>query len=420
MKVSLSAKSMASIVAMSIFLAGCGGGSDGGSDSGTTKPPVKPPVVVPPVKPPVVVPPVDPVEPPVEPTDPVLPPITTPDDEEVQADKVPNTQIATASLLASNLISTQRQACGLGGLQHDEELAKISNNHAQYLAHLYSNANISINSHREAGYVGYESVSGSGNPYFTGLTAKDRIIAAGYKIEYDMAENISESTKFNLGGLITSPETAAKGFVSGLLSAPYHLQSLMEPARKLTGTSFFAYLPHNGNPKMQKGYVLVNTAANGPASDASLVKGVFTYPCEGVVGTSTALWNESPNPVQGTGRNLATDPIGQPIYIYDPSATSIKVSNIKVRDVVRKIDVPVSLLDYSSDPHIGTAAELPKNKAFILPLTDSLETCNKGYNVKNCGLYGNSEYQVSFDILSDNKTLASKSFKFKTGNTNLQ
>ena len=331
---------------------------------------------------------------------------------------MPNEEIKSASLLANDLISLKRQSCGLGTLTYDKDLAKISDNHAQYLAYLYSRANIAINSHREAAYVGYESITGKGNPHFTGLTIKDRILATGYKINFDMAENISESREFNTTGMITSPNSAANDFIRGLVSAPYHMQSLMEPARKLTGTSLVAYLPHNGNPKMQKGYVLVNTAANGAASSESLIKGVFTYPCDGVVDTATALWNEWPNPVAGTGRDLSQDPIGQPIYIYQPEAQSIKVSNIKIRDTLRNVDVPTELLDFDSDPHKGSAAELPKNKAFILPITDNIQSCKKDFNKTNCGLVGNTEYQVSFDVLTDGKDLTSKSFKFKTGNTN--
>ncbi|MBO6225179.1 MAG: hypothetical protein J6N72_06985, partial [Psychrobacter sp.] len=167
MKADLSVRNIAGIVAMSIALTACGGGSD--SDSGTkeTNTPVEPPVVTPPVKPPVVTPPVEPpvvkppvVTPPVEPPvvkppvvePPVVKPpvvIPIPGDVKTQVSKIPNGDIASASLLASNIISIQRQACGLGGLSHDEDLAKISRNHAQYLAYLYSNGNITTNLHRQ-------------------------------------------------------------------------------------------------------------------------------------------------------------------------------------------------------------------------------------------------------------------------------
>ena len=58
-----------------------------------------------------------------------------------------------------------------------------------------------------------------------------------------------------------------------------------------------------------------------------------------------------------------------------PSAQSIKVSNIKFRDMKRNVDIPVKLLDSNDDPFKGTNFELPANEAFIMPLTDSLKSC---------------------------------------------
>ncbi|MDN5566261.1 MAG: hypothetical protein L0G25_05610 [Psychrobacter sp.] len=67
----------------------------------------------------------------------------------------------------------------------------------------------------------------------------------------------------------------------------------------------------------------------------------------------------------------------------------------------------------------NTVYELPANEAFILPLTDHLKSCeHKSQASTNCGLYGNSDYRVSFDVLIDNKRLVNKSFTFTTGNVN--
>lgn len=141
------------------------------------------------------------------------------------------------------------------------------------------------------------------------------------------------------------------------------------------------------------------------------------YPCGATTGTNTALYNESPDPTKDTGRNLRTDPIGQPVHVKMSSAKTMKVSNIKFTDVARKIDMPVQVIDYNSDPYKGTNYELPANEAFIMPLTDSLNSCEQGTR-KNCGLYGNSKYTVSFDVLVDNKDLQTKSFTFSTGSVN--
>ena len=204
-----------------------------------------------------------------------------------------------------------------------------------------------------------------------------------------------------------------------LLAAPYHLRSLMMPSASVTGTGVVIYKPYNKEAANNQGYVLVNHAAATQATKDNTVKGVFTYPCEGVTDTVTALYNETPDPVKHTGRDLRVDPIGQPIYINMPSAQTIDISNVRFHDIQRNIDVPIELLDYRQDPYKNTANALPANEAFILPITDNLKSCQiaskKG---KNCGLHGNSDYRVSFDILVDNKNIERESFTFTTGIVN--
>ena len=122
-----------------------------------------------------------------------------------------------------------------------------------------------------------------------------------------------------------------------------------------------------------------------------------------------------------TGRNLRTDPIGQPVYVSMPSADKIKVSNIKFRDTQRNTDVPIQLIDFDNDPYSNTNYELPENEAFILPLTDALKSCEvkrRADQSQQCGLYGNTKYQVSFDILVDNQASETQSFTFTTGQVN--
>lgn len=164
---------------------------------------------------------------------------------------------------------------------------------------------------------------------------------------------------------------------------------------------------------------MVSHASATQATKDNTVSGIFTYPCQDVTGTVTALYNETPDPVKYTGRNLRVDPIGQPVYISMPSASKIKVSNVKFHDVQRNIDVPIQLLDFDNDPYVNTNYELPANEAFILPITDALKSCEKGTKKGgNCGLYGNGEYKVSFDILVDGANLETKQFTFKIGRVN--
>lgn len=324
-----------------------------------------------------------------------------------------------AGMNVSKIISNQRQLCGLGSLSHDPELLAITSSHASYLNHLQTKIDVSnIDTHYQQKLKGYESFTGNANPYFTGLGFTNRVIAARYQNAiYGGSENIIQEEVLSKNGLVPSPNSVAKDFAHGLLSAPYHMQSLMAPNRNLIGTSFRAYTPHQSNSSHKKGYSLVSAISVTKAASQNTVNGLFTYPCEGVSGTVTALYNESPSPVAGTGRDLRIDPIGQPIYINMPSAREIKVSNVRIRDIKRKTDVPSELLDYTNDPHKNTEDELPKSKAFILPITDNIISCKAG-KYKNCGLNSNTRYQVSFDVLVDNKKLIKHSFNFTTGETN--
>lgn len=268
-------------------------------------------------------------------------------------------------------------------------------------------------------------VTAQNNPFFGGISFSDRLTNAQYaNLKYGATENIAQTIYYSSVGTIISAEKAASSMAKSLLAAPYHLRSLMRASSSLVGTEIVSYKPFDRDPKNNQGYVLVTHAAATAASANDRAQGVFTYPCQDVQGTVTGLYNESPNPFRNPNggpptRDLRTNPIGQPIYINMPSADTIKVSNIQFRDVKRNINVPVNLLDYDNDPHRATANKLPDNEAFILPLTDDLQSCEAGRRKGgNCGLYGNSEYRVSFDVLVDNKDLQSQSFSFTTGAVN--
>ncbi|WP_440454703.1 CAP domain-containing protein [Psychrobacter sp. ASPA161_9] len=326
-----------------------------------------------------------------------------------------------AAQVGSKLLNSQRQACALGGLAQNNELTKIATQHAQYIQHVFANSSPTMfNAHDEREIEDIKTWTGKNNPFFTGISFKDRLLKAGYSnLAHGVVENISRITYYSSAGRVASPEYAAHSMTKSLLAAPYHMRLLVTPNLSQTGSGMIAYKPYGKATDKSQGYVFVNASSADRNTENRSVEGLFTYPCTDVADTNTALYNEFPSPVAGTGRDLGTDPIGQPIYINMPSAKNIKISNIKFRDIQRNIDVPVDLLDYSNDPHKRTAYELPQNEAFILPITDSLQSCETGRRVgKNCGLYGNSKYQVSFDVLVDNKTLETKQFTFTTGEVN--
>ena len=324
----------------------------------------------------------------------------------------------SAGLTGANVISMARTSCGLGGLEYDEDLAQSAVAHAEYIKHVFINSNPrTFNAHSEATVAGIEKYTGSNNPFFTGIDLRARLITAAYpNLRYGATENIVQTSSYNPQGTVAAPEYAASVMAKSLLAAPYHLKSLMGATYGQTGSAMVAYTPHNTSPKNNLGYVFVNLSAGNAQSIRQEIDDMFTYPCEGVTNTSTALYNETPNPVAGTGRDLSTDPIGQPVYINIPTAERIKVSNVRFYDASRNQDVPTNLLDTQSDPHPNTGYALAANEAFILPITDYLNTCNgtRG-SATNCGLHSNTTYTVSFDVLVDNSTLKQQSFSFTTG-----
>lgn len=416
MSFNMLAKSLATILCSTVFLSACGGGSDSESNNSTaadTDKPVKTEKTVTPPTSPVVT---------NEPTTPVTKPKppTTETQTEVDISTVENKSYESAGRAGSTLISREREQCGLGGVTQNEALTKIASQHAQYIQHVFSKSTPTLfNVHYENEITDIKDWTGKNNPFFTGTSMKERLLAAKHPRNYIVVENISQTDYFNSAGKVVSPELAAQGMVKSLLAAPYHLSSLMLPSLAKTGSSVVAYTPYSKDANTYQSYVLVNNSEVTKETENSSFKGLFTYPCDGVTDTNTALYNESPNPVEGTGRDLSTDPIGQPIYISMPTANTISVSNIKFHDIQRNIDVPTDLLDYRRDPHKKTAYELLKNEAFILPLTDTFKSCETGRRKgENCGLYGNSAYKVSFDILVDGKTSENKQFTFTTGNFN--
>lgn len=406
MKLHLQKLSVAILATMT--LAACGGGGDGGSSSNE-----KPPAVNPtnPDKPTTPTNPDKPVEPP-----------TSNAPELVSISQVGQKNHPNAALAAANLISLERQNCSVNGLSYDKELEAVSVKHAAYIKHVRSNTPINnMNPHLQQGYVNWGNDTGAGNPYYSGESFIDRLVAANYSTPpYYASENIVQSSASAGNGMVKNPELAAIDMVRGLLSAPYHLRTIVSPNRSKSGTSLTTYTPYGKSANKDLGYILVDMAASEPNMLPVQLEGITTYPCGGTTGTHTALYTESPDPTLGTGRNLRTDPIGQPVHILVSKAEKIKVSNVRFYDTIRKTAVPVDMIDLDKDPYKGTGYELPKNEAFILPLTDNLKSCEgkKGGSKTNCGLMGNTNYEVSFDVLIDDKTMQSKKFTFKTGNVN--
>ncbi|MED6317665.1 MAG: CAP domain-containing protein [Pseudomonadota bacterium] len=339
--------------------------------------------------------------------------------EMVPISTVTNGNNAAAGSKALSVINEQRANCGLGKLHYDPNLFDVVFRHANYLEHIQSRAaGVPMDLHGENVVKGYESLTGKNNPYFAGEDFTARVIARRYmNAGNGGSENVIQEVVFNRDGNVLSPVSEGEFFGNVLLSAPYHMQTLVATNRNLAAASFITYTPYNVDKNAQKGYSMVLATSATKSAAEKPFKEIFTYPCEGTKNTVTALYEELPSPVKGTGRDLQTDPVGQPIYIDVPTANSIKINNVSVYDVKRKMNIPTQLIDYDNDPHKKTKYEMPKNKVFILPLTDSIIGCpNRA--IKKCGLNQHTQYRVSFDISINGEKPFNHSFKFTTGYAN--
>lgn len=326
-----------------------------------------------------------------------------------------------AAAIANHEFNTARSQCGLSTLATDTELQKIALGHANYIKYVFSQSQPrSFNAHYQNEIADIATVTGKNNPHYSGLDIKNRMFNADYaNIKYGFSENVAQSMYYHSAGELLSVDTATVSMAKSLLAAPYHLRSIMLPSSKVIGSAVVAYTPYNKEARTNKGYVLVSNAAATASTVNTSYAGILTYPCQGVTGTVTGLYNETPDPVKHTGRNLSTDPIGQPVYIGAAEASSIKIINVSFYDTARRIEIPTQILDYRSDPYRNTEYQLPKNEAFILPITDDLDSCDSFISKnKNCGLHGNSSYQVSFDIIINDQRMIHQSFSFMTGAVN--
>lgn len=405
---------LASTLVLGMSLTACGGGGDGGGDSDNTPANPDVPTTSETTQPDPVDIPATPDPIPDESPDPVPEPVINP---EPKPDPFPlSSADKTIALQINNKLSLKRSECGFGGVDYNEDLTSIAERHTQYLKVINTNVESPLyNPHIQATLIGAENFTGKSNPYFFGRTALDRILTTSYGAgRFGVFENIATRQQTSNNPLEVDLEETSSLMLTSLLAAPYHAKALLDRRMVESGAGFAAYTPYGKDSVRSQGHILVmNGGTDGElGNNPKLREGVLTYPCDNQEGLAQALYNESPNPF-GNTRDLAANPIGQPVYVIDNNAKDIKVTNVKFTDVDRNIDVPVKVLDAANDPHADTNSAMQPNEAFIMPLTDNFNTC-RGFRVGNCGLYEFTNHSVSFDLITDGK-LERRTVKFKTG-----
>jgi hypothetical protein len=296
-------------VSLAVLLAACGGG--GGSGTGSTTTPT--------------------------PSDPFIPSTIT------VATTIPN--YTGEELAAYNTLNNARTTCGFGGLNQNTLLDTAAQNHNFYMA------TNNVFGHGES----------AGLPGFTGANSFNRAIAAGYP-----AVTLSENIAAKFGVAVTKTGYGAIG-MKGLLAAPYHLNGLMDVDREV-GISVRSSGPlGSGADYIVSGFtpaVWLSISAGStltlPAQKQSSTK-VLTYPCNGITGTAYQLDAETPNPVPS--RNLAVEPIGQPIFVQVREGRTLVVTSVSVTGPTGPAVELLPTMTNLTDPNL----RLTPNEAIIMP-----------------------------------------------------
>ena len=224
-------------------------------------------------------------------------------------------------LQAFNLLNAERAACGYGYLSQSTALDNSVINHATWLG-----VNNYAMSHNEEAVFSSGPNVGTNTTGFTGVNPVDRMVAAGY--------NQTDADKVQEVGASKQPSTTKTGYgstaVRNLLAAPYHANAMIGPFRNLgvtikssavAGLGADITAPAGSASRVfffaNLGYLQGTVAQQIGSTD------VLTYPCQGTTGTAYQLTAETPNPVPG--RNLATNPLGQSVFVsifqfrYEPN-----------------------------------------------------------------------------------------------------
>ena len=299
-------------------------------------------------------------------------PTPTPSAEDssmVTAIETPTYATGSEESAAFNLLNRERVRCGFGSLKQNAQLDQAARWHADWML-------------QNSTYAHYQF---SPSTNFTGITPADRASAAGYVTTF----GVDEGAAFGVTG--SKLGRGEKG-VRELLAGVYHAISALRPMKDI-GISVRE--PADvGRTSVIVPTEIVYSTQTGYQQLAS--DNVVTYPCEGSTGTEYGLFDEEPNPVPG--RNLSTQPLGQPIIVMVRVGQTLVINSASMVRVSDGQSVQLrSPVTGSSDPN-GQLANTP----YI------------GYVLPDAALDPNTQYRVSVTG-TNNGANFEKVFTFSTG-----
>ena len=308
------------------------------------------------------------------PTTPVVPttPVSTVQAASLQDAVAPTYTAGSSAELAFKKINAFRAAQNLGPLNQNANADIAAKNHQAYVTLNNSGAN----AHVEV----------AGTPGFTGVTVKDRLIAAGYPAVI-AGEVIAFSLEF------PNPDTSA---VDNLINSVYHRASMMYQGFTTVG-------------------VAAEDATNPLYIDFGAIKSqlnagdyVGVYPSNGQTGVWLTHGVEVPNPfyqeMEMTQANMCTK-TSSPISLTTEASTTLSVTNFTVTEAGQTTPLDVRLITSATSTQDTTY--LSTNVAFVVGKAPF--KANTTYNVhfvgKATGAATGSANGLSID----------KSWSFTTG-----
>lgn len=318
------------------------------------------------------------------------------------------TDDTTPESAALELLNSNREACGFGGLTRNAALDNTALNHANYMAYVTKTDLYAYASHNEQVDTRLDGTTllntGATNPYYSGQTLSDRLnpkLLGQNAVDTSYAwkangENIALSNLSTFDGNYTTDRvTNAKDMLTGLFAAPYHIRTLVFPQFSEAGISYNE-VKWSVNNQYNYTYLLEMVTALPTSQNFNANTKLLNYPCDGVT-TAYELINEEPNPF-GNSRDLNNNPIGQPIYVLAPADKVIASASatLTANGITTNIE------------HILMASNDPNN------ILDKVNDRNEVIFMPDQPLRPNTTYTASYRLTYSNGQTVTKSFSFKT------
>ena len=250
---------------------------------------------------------------------------------------VPVADATEAAALALATVNQERERCGFGRVQRQAQLDTAAGWHADYLKLRFTEGVAATHT---------EDPPRSG---FKGVTAADRVQAAGYRYA-QMGEYLSFAP-------LSSTVPPGDALVRAMLATVYHLAGMLDGNTDVGVAVALA----DAAPSPYRQSILAWETGTPPGRQPLEPAALLTYPCSGSAGLQPYMYGESPEPFTGLGFTAGPG-TGHPIYLRAPAGQRIRLTAATLTSGNGRA-VPVLLYHASDDPqHL-----LAGHQAFVIP-----------------------------------------------------